>query len=170
MIASPPQKAPRRRSAENDSTRQAVPGGLSTWISFLAGRLVHAARADFQARLTPLGITPKQFSVLTAIREVGASSQVSLGKVLGVDRNTIVLLVDALEKNGLVRRAHLESDRRSNSVTITQKGVLKLKRAEEAAVESERKIYAQLSRSEREQLRSLLSRIVAGLPHSPHSG
>jgi DNA-binding MarR family transcriptional regulator len=149
---------------------EAAPGGLSQWISFLVGRVAHAARADFQTRLAPLKLTPKQFSLLVAVREAGASSQAKLGAMLGVDRNTIVLLVDDLESRSMVRRCSLEGDRRANSVTITRMGLRVLEKAEVLAANSEGQIYASLSRSQREQFRCLLLQIVLGREKRIESG
>ena len=72
-----------------------------------------ASRRAWLAELAPLGIEVKHFGVLCTLHHHGAKAQGWLGEHLGIDRTTMVQLVDELEQRGLVERKRNPNDRRS---------------------------------------------------------
>jgi len=60
----------------------------------------------------PLGVTGRQLALLTLFGDGPAQSQQDGAARLGVDRTTMVALVDELEAKGLVRREVAPGDRR----------------------------------------------------------
>lgn len=66
-------------------------------------------------------------------------SQVEVAGRLGVDRTTMVALVDGLEDQGLVERRRSPADRRKNIVELTPEGRDCLDRAERARLAMERR-------------------------------
>lgn len=86
-----------------------------------------------------------------------------LARYLEIEKSSMSGLVDRAEKRGLVERIPSTEDRRSARIRATAQG-RKFSRAVEAQVNAEvLKLVGVLSRSEREQLRSLASRIVGGV-------
>ncbi len=74
------------------------------------------------------GITPQQHAILMAIKL--SDKPPSLTRIADwVDRhvNSITLIVDRMEKNGLVKRVRSTKDRRSFSLIMTEKGEKYLK-------------------------------------------
>ncbi|MET7784782.1 MULTISPECIES: MarR family winged helix-turn-helix transcriptional regulator [Streptomyces] len=96
------------------------------------------ARASAEA-LAPLGIDGHELAVLAVLAAEYPLSQVEVAGRLGVDRTTMVALVDGLEDQGLVERRRSPQDRRKNIVELTPAGRDCLDRAERARLAMERR-------------------------------
>src|SRR5438445_12084361 len=86
--------------------------------------LVIAARTGQQLatrRLAPMGLSVQLCGVLNRLA-VGPISQHDLGDQLGIDRTTMVELIDDLEKQGAVIRRRNPADRRSYALSLTPRG------------------------------------------------
>ncbi|WP_245636739.1 MarR family winged helix-turn-helix transcriptional regulator [Azospirillum thiophilum] len=77
---------------------------------------------SFQTAVAPHDITPGQFGVLIMIRENEGLSQSDLGTAVGIDRSTMVAVIDRLESRGLVVRAPSPNDRRSYALRLSPEG------------------------------------------------
>lgn len=110
--------------------------------------------------LSPYGIDGRDLVVLQVIADQESASQQDAARRLGVDRTTMVALVDALEAKGLVARQPHAEDRRKKVVTLTTKGRGTLRRASRAGDEAEQRLLAALSTTDAARLRKLLATIV----------
>jgi DNA-binding MarR family transcriptional regulator len=81
---------------------------------------------------------------------------------MGVDRTTMVALLDGLSEKGLVTRRPQEGDRRRNVVELTRKGQDTLRDATVASDEAERALLSAITKQEALVLRKLLRAIVDG--------
>jgi DNA-binding MarR family transcriptional regulator len=108
----------------------------------------------------PLGVTGRQLALLALFGDGPAQSQQDGAARLGVDRTTMVALVDELEAKGLVRREVAPGDRRKRLVMLTPEG----ERVREAGAEVTRKAEAlllePLSAEDAERLRAALHQVV----------
>src|SRR5579864_430262 len=132
---------------------QARPGAL----------LVIAARRGQERaaeRLAPLGLNVRMCGVLNLLKDQGPASQQEIGEQLGIDRTTMVEIVDELERQGIVRRERSANDRRSYAVTLTASGKVKQKRAAEAFDAAVEEFFAPLNAAERQKLGAMLRRLV----------
>jgi DNA-binding MarR family transcriptional regulator len=118
----------------------------------LAGRLgylmkhAHQRLADLTgSALVPFGISGRECAVLTAIDDRAPLSQQEVARRLGVDRTTMVALIDDLEHKGLVQRRQDPDDRRKNVVLLTGAGRTTLRGATAATEQAERRFLASLS-------------------------
>ena len=136
-----------------------LPESLSVWTGYLLGRATDQSREYFEALVKPLGIGRRHFGVLAVLGEEKPLSQVEIGERLGIDRNTMVLLLDDLEAKALVTRRRDPADRRAHLVTLTDAGRETLARSIEAARRTNDEVFAQLSSEERTLLHSLLHRL-----------
>ncbi|MET8161257.1 MarR family winged helix-turn-helix transcriptional regulator [Sphaerisporangium sp. NPDC005289] len=75
-----------------------------------------------EAAVEPFGLRAKDVIVLTAIDSVGPQSQQQLARTHGIDRTTMVSVVDGLERLGLVQRARNPDDRRKYAIGLTGEG------------------------------------------------
>jgi MarR family 2-MHQ and catechol resistance regulon transcriptional repressor len=75
-----------------------------------------------EAHLSELGLTVSQFGVLEAIYHLGPLNQKSLAEKILKSTGNITMVIDNLEKRGLVKRTRDVKDRRHYSVGITNKG------------------------------------------------
>ena len=112
------------------------------------------------AALAPYGISGRELGVLLVLDALGPTSQRDAATRLGVDRTTMVALIDALEAKSVVVRRPYEEDRRRNVVEFTEPGRELLRQARAASDEAERRFLGALDDAAAEgfraQLRALL--------------
>lgn len=129
------------------------------------GYLFKHAHADLAAlheqHLAPYGIDAGELAVLMLIQAREPESQQQVAQRLGIDRTTMVELIDALEDKGLVTRRTDTNDRRRKVLELTAKGRATLPRAVQASDQAEQQLLSKLDENERVLLRSLLRRITA---------
>ena len=93
---------------------------LDTWIK------LSRAADSFGARLAQHGaladLTVSQFGVLESLYHLGPMRQSEIGAKLLRSGSNITLVVDNLERDGLVRRARDRDDRRVVNVSLTDAG------------------------------------------------
>ncbi|MFO0589514.1 MAG: MarR family transcriptional regulator [Polyangiaceae bacterium] len=68
------------------------------------------------------GLTSSQFGTLETLYHLGPMCQTEIGKKILRSSGNITLVIDNLEKRGLVRREREEGDRRRVSVHLTPEG------------------------------------------------
>jgi DNA-binding MarR family transcriptional regulator len=124
--------------------------------------------ADLTAKaLTPYGIDGRELGVLVVLAGREPTSQQQAAQRLGIDRTTMVALLDTLEGKGLVSRHPHADDRRRNVVELTDAGQDTLRRAIEAGDDAEREFLAPLSPQAAQYLRNSLQTIVTHPDHVP---
>jgi DNA-binding MarR family transcriptional regulator len=94
--------------------------------------------------LAPFGVDGHELAVLVVLSGEEPLSQVEAAGRLGVDRTTMVSLIDRLEDHGLVARRRSPQDRRKNIVELTPTGEDCLHRAEQARRSAERRFLSPL--------------------------
>ena len=122
---------------------------LSDLLTLRLGYLVKHAYLGLAAlmaqALEPYGVHPRELGVLSVIAADGAErSQNELASAVGMDRTTMVAVIDELESRGLVERRRSARDRRRNVVTLTDAGGTCLRDAERARAEAESAYLAPL--------------------------
>ena len=68
-------------------------------------------------------LTPEQFMLIDLLWNEGEMTQQQLANQLKKDKNSVTMLVDAIESKGLVVRRQNTLDRRSNTVVLTEKAL-----------------------------------------------
>jgi DNA-binding MarR family transcriptional regulator len=142
-----------------------APTRLRTLASWQAGRV-----ATIGARLTATRMpleARSDFAVLAALTEFGALSQADLGRRLGLDRANVNGIVTRLERDGFVQRTPDPGDRRRLLLTPTDEGAARLVELEHLATEVQGELLAPLEADEREQLRTLLDKVLDAHPAQP---
>ena len=144
------QPAPRSRLSADDSPR--------------LGHLLKQAYLQFtgltSAALVPLGITAMEWAALLRFDEEPSLSQAGLARLLGMDRTTMVALIDQLEDKGLVNRRPHSDDRRKNAIELTATGRSIKKRAAALVDGCERQFLAALTKSDAQQLKTSLHAVI----------
>ncbi len=93
---------------------------LNTYLKLL--RAAGSTSARLNALLADAGVTETQFAVLEALYHLGAMHQCQLAEKVQRTGGNITLVVDNLEKRGLVRRQREARDRRFITVHLTPAG------------------------------------------------
>jgi DNA-binding MarR family transcriptional regulator len=133
-------------------------------LFFRIWRASHVRAAEV---LATVGLTPALFSLLNVIGARDGAIQQELGSAMGIDRTTMVSLIDQLERAGLARRQTSARDRRAREIAITPKGRRLLQRARRLILEAEDEVLAGLTATERRELVALLRRALASAPGQP---
>jgi len=120
-----------------------------------------------QAALADVGVTVRDLGVLRVIASGEAQSQQEAAAVLGVDRTSMVALLDALERQGIVARKPSEQDRRRNIIALTDHGWEVFRQAESRYSETERDFTATLGDAGAAGLRQALRTVLSENGHAP---
>lgn len=122
-----------------------------------------AAHAALDAELSPLGVTPTQYAVLSLAARRGAPrSSAELARRAGVSAQAMAEMIAGLEAKGLIRRDESPDNRRVLHIRPTRRATLLLGQCDAAADAAESGFLAGLSPVDRAALDSLLRR-VSGL-------
>jgi DNA-binding MarR family transcriptional regulator len=109
-----------------------------------------------------VGMAWRHLVSLAYVRDHDACPQQDLADAFCMDANNVVLLLNELEQLGFVSRLRDQSDRRRHVVALTAAGREALLRAERIERALEEEILRALEPAERETLRQLLARALAG--------
>lgn len=136
---------------------------LAAWQEFMASvRRARSRAADREGA----ELTAAQFHLLAALEDAPARSVGELAQAAGVSSPTATRMLDALERDGIVRREPATDDRRRIHVRPTAKGSRALD-ALRARIDAKcHRLYERLPASERDQaarLLRLLTEAVEGL-------
>ena len=102
-----------------------------------------------------------RFSLLVLVGSNPGIAQIELGTHLGIDKASIVALLDRLEKSGMLARRRSTRDRRRQGIYLTERGAGALDALLAGVRALERRMASRFSRSEFAQLLSLLQRLYA---------
>jgi DNA-binding MarR family transcriptional regulator len=130
-------------------------------------RLWRAMHTRTAALLGSIGLTPALFALLNVVGAREGAIQQELGSALGIDRSTMVSLIDQLESAGLAARRPSAADRRAREIAITPKGRRVLQRARGLISRVEDEVFAGLTADERRELLALLRRALDSAPPQP---
>jgi DNA-binding MarR family transcriptional regulator len=112
------------------------------------------------ASLSSLSLTQKQAATLWLIGSNVGVSQATLAGCLGMDRATMMSVVDRLEENGHIIRRRSLTDRRRQELHLTPLGQNTLKKSKAKIAEHERRFTRRLNQSELATLQALLSKLA----------
>lgn len=118
------------------------------------------------SRLNPLlasaGLTTSQFGVLEALYHLGPLHQKDLGEKLLLSGGNITMVVNNLEKQGLVVRLKTGTDRRYVSVHLTWRGTEVIKRIFPQHLKEIMQQFSVLTDHEQEQLAKICKKLGLG--------
>jgi DNA-binding MarR family transcriptional regulator len=137
-----------------------LPRNLSARTSYLLARADSRVQALGEHDLGPLGITPREYSVVAVLAEHSPLSQTQVAEILGLDRTTILKLGASLERKRLVVRERDANDARAYAMALTPSGDRLRAQAFELLLACEARFLAPLNPGEREQLHDLLARLT----------
>lgn len=148
------------RSSSRLSVGEPGEGILPELLGYHLRRAQLAVFADFARSMAGIDLTPGQFGVLARIAANPGLSQSALGRAVGIERSTVVAVIDRLEKRGLVVRGEAEGDRRANALGLSAEGQRLFREASRRVRAHERRIARGLSPTETKSLLGLLQKMV----------
>jgi MarR family transcriptional regulator for hemolysin len=146
----------RQPIAETDEAR-CFAGNLA-WLLYKAH---WALAAELAAAFEPLGVSARGYHVLRAALS-GEHTQTELAEIVGLDKTTMVVTVDELERSGLAERLLSPRDRRARIVAVTAAGKRKVAEAEKVKERVQAAVLGELSSREGAALMDGLEKLVEG--------
>ncbi|MGW4242431.1 MarR family winged helix-turn-helix transcriptional regulator [Nocardia sp. NPDC004722] len=142
--------------------RTRIPGT----VSYRLGVLGALAENRFATAIAALDLKPKHVGLLAALESAAGLSQQELATRLGVVPSLVVALADHLERLGALRRERDPSDRRRQTLVLTDDGRALLTRCEQEAAALDRTLTASLTPAQLSALNEALSLLAteAGMP------
>ncbi len=116
--------------------------------------------ADFARTMAEAQITPGQFGVVSLIGANPGLTQSALARAVGIERSTMVAVIDTLQERGMVERKPSPVDRRSYALVLTGNGENLMERLLPMVRAHERNVARNLSAAEKERLIELLMRLI----------
>jgi DNA-binding MarR family transcriptional regulator len=138
-----------------------APGRSAPDLSYLLDHSSHVLRTRMAAALAEIGLTARMHCVLVHALEV-ERTQIQLAEIGDMDKTTMVVTVDALERAGLVERRPSSTDRRARVIVVTERGAEVAERSQRIVDGVHRDALAALPEGEREVLLAALRRLVEG--------
>ncbi len=150
------------------ATDSSPSGEIAEFAGQLLFRLWRASHTRTAEAFASIGLTPALFALLNVLGAREGAMQQEIGADMGIDRSTMVVLIDELEAKGFAKRRPHPADRRAREVAITAKGRQALVRARNIALQVEGDVLRGLTVDERNELVTLLRRAhTTAPPQSP---
>ncbi|MFD3744959.1 MarR family winged helix-turn-helix transcriptional regulator [Nocardia sp. NPDC058633] len=130
-------------------------------LSFLLDRTSHVLRTQMAAALADIGLTARMHCVLVHALEA-ERTQAQLAELGDMDKTTMVVTVDALEKAGLAERKPSSADRRARIISVTPAGAKLAARSTKIVDGVHRRALGSLPSVERESLLRALNHLAEG--------
>jgi DNA-binding MarR family transcriptional regulator len=106
--------------------------------------------------LVDLKMQTHHFGILKILEMSGPISQIQLGEELGIDKASMVKLIDLLEKNNFVSRQAHPNDRRIKNIKLTALGKKSIKNCNSLKDKVEAEFFSSIELSHRNLLRKLI--------------
>jgi DNA-binding MarR family transcriptional regulator len=127
---------------------------------FLIRRAHQIAVSLFLEETGELGITNRQYGILLVLKHQPGIDQITVAKLLGLDRSTTGMVLTKLEEAGLVGRVVGKKDRRKRNLQLTQAGERMLARLIEPARRAQMRVLSAFTPVEQKQFLFLLEKFT----------
>jgi DNA-binding MarR family transcriptional regulator len=136
-------------------------GLLPSLLGYMLRRTQSAVFGDFAATFSKAGeaLTPGEFGLLVLVDRNAGLSQMALARALGIDRSTLVPILDRLQARGLLMRHRSPTDGRTHALALTPTGGKALARFARLVRAHEKRIASGLSSAETRTLIELLEKV-----------
>jgi len=142
------------------SAQAVVPATFNRNLCWLLSRASHAYATEVTAALEEIGLAPRAHQVLVGAL-TGSHTQTELAQMVGLDKTTMVVTVDELERTGLAERRPSPADRRARVIAVTAAGERKVKEAQRIADRVQADVLAVLPSPQRKAFLDALA-LLAG--------
>ncbi|MBJ7332434.1 MAG: MarR family transcriptional regulator [Solirubrobacteraceae bacterium] len=136
-----------------------APSALTADLAWLLARASHNLNIELQAALESIGLAHRAHCVLRGAME-GEYTQIELARLSGVDKTTMVGLIDELEAAGLAERKPSPTDRRKRVIAVTKAGEQKTAEADALVAQVRDDVLSALPAEDREQFMTSLMRLT----------
>jgi DNA-binding MarR family transcriptional regulator len=161
-------KSARKRRHERAAERGARAGSgavdlgvLAQLVGYKVRRLQLRIFQDFIETMAAHDIRPTQFSVLTVVGANPGLKQTQVSAALGIKRANLVVMLDELERRGLLQRVRGPEDRRSHALHLTDAGADLRRRLDELVQRHEQRFIRKIGADGKRRLLDLLEKMLS---------
>jgi MarR family transcriptional regulator for hemolysin len=140
-----------------------MPPPLVPPIGLRLSRTARTVTQAFERTLADAGGSAAAWQVLVLVRAQEWGTQARMAEAMGITAATLTHHLNALERQGLVRRWREAHNRRSQRVELTDAGAELFDRLRDVAMQHDERLRSLLSGEELAQLAVLLDKLQAGL-------
>lgn len=134
-------------------------GILENNVGYHMRKAVLASQSSF-LKESGVKLMTGQYSVMEIISQNPGRTQSSIAWAAGLDRSSLVPILNQFEKNGLINREAVEKDKRAYAVSLTAKGMKELTELRIKIDEMEEKFINGLGVKNHQQLITLLKKFM----------
>jgi DNA-binding MarR family transcriptional regulator len=127
---------------------------------FMIRRCHQIAVSIFADECREFDLTTTQYGILYVLSRHPGIDQISLARLLGLDRSTTGMVVGRLETRTLLRRAVDPTDKRKRLLELTPAGEKMLTRVQPVVRRAQERLFAPFNAQERDILVALLDRLI----------
>jgi len=138
----------------------AAPASAVPDLAFLLSQTARALATELTAALEEVEITPRAQCVLARAAE-DEYTQSQLAELSGLDKTTMVVTMDALERAGLAERRPAPHDRRARIIAVTPAGKALVERGAAIVRRVHEEVLAALPEEQREAFVEALTTLAA---------
>jgi len=135
-------------------------------LALLLGQASHALTTELTAAMVDVGISPRAHCVLSKAM-TGELTQSQLAELCDLDKTTMVVTIDELEKAGLAERRPSPSDRRARVIAVTDAGARLVRDAQRIVSRVYDDVLGSLPARDRDAFVRALEQLVAGRLRTP---
>jgi len=132
---------------------------LRELLGYHIKRAQSAIQADLNAALKPLDLRMLTFSALAVVASSPGLRQAQLADALSIERPNLVVILDELERRGLILRDRVPTDRRAYALKATLEGRRLFEAAQAAVRAHEAALFTGISPEDQVRLREMMQRI-----------
>ena len=134
---------------------------LKDYFGYCLFKAANRIRTMLDHALTPHQLQSIHFGILSILNQGDVISQIHMGDEMGIDKASMVKLIDKLESLKLVERNGDPDDRRIKLLKITANGKKVFIQAKKLACGVESELLKNLSAKEQELIKKLLPQLLA---------
>jgi DNA-binding MarR family transcriptional regulator len=132
---------------------------LRAYLGYGLKRAFNAIQADLNETLRPHGLRMISFSALALIGAHERLRQSKLAELLTIEPPNLVVILDELDRAGLIEKTRAMADRRAYELGLTEKGATVLARARKDVEAHDRRMTRTIDASDREALVRMLEQV-----------
>jgi MarR family transcriptional regulator, transcriptional regulator for hemolysin len=135
-------------------------------LSYLLTHAGYVLATQMAAAMGEIGISPRSYCVLFHALEA-ERTQIELAEISDLDKTTMVVTVDELERAGLAERRPSGTDRRARIIAVTEEGRRTVAEGAKIADRVHSGVLDALPEEQRQPFVDMLTRLTEGYLHAP---
>jgi MarR family transcriptional regulator for hemolysin len=137
-----------------------LPTSLTRWPGYVMKYVFESWYIQYEAAVAELGLSVNGLMVLVVLNDEGSTTQTQLVQRMGIDKSTMVSIVDELEDSGFVERRRAKDDRRTVPIHVTAEGEVVAGKAAKVTDVSNATVFSDFTAAERSEFTRYLARLA----------